>query len=298
VSSSIPSSALSSSAEPTVSVVIGSNAPQALEACLAALEPQRDGAEILVYEGEAAPRELQDRFPWARFVERRDALVPELWRDGINASTGEIVALTIAQMIPAENWLDSIRSGQAAFDVIGGAIEPGSDLRLVDWGEYFCRYGRDMLPFPGRDTIDLPGDNAAYKRTLLDQTSDLFREGFWEPVVHRRLKDEGIVLWQDPKILVRQGRSAGWRAFAAQRLRHGRAYGHQRSVEFTTGRTLLGIAASPLIPFVMTARVLQQVFRKRRHRLRAVGALPVILSFNAAWAVAEARGYVDVLRRR
>jgi hypothetical protein len=69
-------------------------------------------------------------------------------------------------------------------------------------------------------------------------------------------------------------------------------------VEFTTGRTVVGIFASPLIPFVMTARVLQQVFRKRRHRLRAVGALPVILSFNAAWAVAEARGYVDVLRRR
>jgi hypothetical protein len=117
-------------------------------------------------------------------------------------------------------------------------------------------------------------------------------------VVHRRLKDEGVALWQDPKILVRQGRSAGWRAFTAQRLRHGRAYGHQRGAEFTASRTLLGIAASPIIPFVMTARVLQEVFGKRRHRLRAVGALPVILSFNAAWAMAEARGYVDVLRWR
>jgi hypothetical protein len=289
---------LSSSAEPTVSVVIGSNAPEALGACLAALEPQRDGAEILVYEGQAAPRELQLRFPWARFVEHPGALVPELWREGIDASTGGIVVLTISQMVPAEDWLESIRSGHRTFDAIGGAIEPGQHLRLVDWGEYFCRYARDMLPFPGRDTVDLPGDNAAYKRTLLERTSDLFRDGFWEPVVHRRLKDEGVALWQDPKVLVRQGRSAGWRAFTGQRLRHGRAYGRQRGGAFSRNRALLGIAVSPIVPFMMTVRILQQVIQKRRHRLRAVAAVPVILSYNAAWAFAEARGYVDVLRRR
>src|SRR5712691_6737882 len=206
VSSSMPSSTSSSSAEPAVSVVIGSNAPQALEACLAALEPQRDGAEVLVCEGRTAPRDVRGRFPWARFVERPNALIPELWRDGIAASNGDIVVLTISQMIPAENWLESIRSAHRTFDVVGGAIEPGRRLRLVDWAEYFCRYARDMLPFSGRDTLDLPGDNAAYKRTLLERTSDLFGDGFWEPVIHRRLKDDGVALWQDPKVLVRQGR--------------------------------------------------------------------------------------------
>ncbi len=298
MSSSIPSSTSSSSAEPTVSVVIGSNAPQALQACLAALEPQRSGAEVLVYEGRPASSEVRGRFPWARFVEHPGALVPELWRDGIDASTGEIVVLTISPMVPAEDWLESIRSAHRSFDAIGGAIEPGHRLRLVDWGEYFCRYARDMLPFPGRDTVDLPGDNAAYKRTLLERTSDLFRDGFWEPVVHRRLKDEGVALWQDPKVLVRQGRSAGWRAFMGQRLRHGRAYGRQRGDAFSPSRALLGIAVSPIVPFMMTVRILQQVIRKRRHRLRAIAAVPVILSYNAAWGFAEARGYVDVLRRR
>jgi hypothetical protein len=298
VSSSNSPSNSRSSAEPAVSVVIGSNAPQALEACLAALEPQRDGAEILVYEGRNAPHDVLERFPWARFVERPNALVPELWRDGIDASTGEIVVLTISQMIPAENWLDSIRSAHRTFDVVGGAIEPGHRLRMVDWGEYFCRYARDMLPFSGRDTLDLPGDNAAYKRPVLERTNDLFRDGFWEPVVHRRLKNEGMALWQDPEVLVRQGRSAGWRAFAGQRLRHGRAYGRQRGEQYTRRRITLGIIASPIIPFVMTGRVLRQVIRKRRHRGRAILALPAIFSFNAAWAFAEAQGYVDLLRRR
>jgi hypothetical protein len=298
VSSSIPSSRSSSSPEPTISVVIGSNAPQAVEACLTSLEQQRDGAEILVYEGSNTPGAVRDRFPWARFVERPNALVPELWRDGIDASTGEIVVLTIAQMVPADNWLDSIRASHRTFDAVGGAIEPGRGLRLVDWGEYFCRYARDMLPFAGRDTIDLPGDNAAYKRPLLDRTSDLFRDGFWEPVVHRRLQREGVALWQDPGVVVRQGRSAGWRAFARQRLRHGRAYGQQRGESFTRVRALVGVAASPLIPFVMTARVVRLVLSKRRNRLRAILALPMIFSFNTVWAFAEARGYIDTMRKR
>jgi hypothetical protein len=298
VSSSIPSSTSSSSAEPTLSVVIGSNAPRALSACLEALEPQHDGTEVLVYEGLPSSAQVRERFPWARFVERPNALVPELWRDGIDDCTGEVVVLTISQMVPAEDWLDSIRTAQRQFDAIGGAIEPGNRLRLVDWAEYFCRYARDMLPFAGRETVDLPGDNAAYKRALLDETRDLFRDGFWEPVVHRHLEAQGVTLWQDPAVVVRQGRSAGWRAFAGQRLRHGRAYGRQRGEDFTRNRALIGIAASPLIPILMTVRVLKQVSRKRRNRLRALMAAPAIFWFNAVWAFAESRGYLDVARGR
>jgi hypothetical protein len=298
VSSSIPSPRSSSSAEPTLSVVIGSNAPQALSACLEALEPQHDGNEILVYEGLPSSEQVRQRFPWARFVERPNALVPELWRDGIDASTGDVVVLTISQMVPAEDWLDSIRTAQRRFGAIGGAIEPGDRLRLVDWAEYFCRYARDMLPFAGRETVDLPGDNAAYKRALLDATKDLFRDGFWEPVVHHRLEAQGVTLWQDPAVVVHQGRSAGWRAFADQRLRHGRAYGHQRGEAFTRNRALIGIAASPLIPFLMTLRVLKLVFHKRRNRRRALMAAPAIFWFNAVWAFAESRGYLDVARGR
>ena len=125
----MPSSTSSSSADarPTVSVVIGSNAPpEALEACLAALEPQRDGAEVLVYEGRTSPPALRERFPWARFAERPGALVPELWRDGIDESAGEIVALTIAPMVPAPDWLLTIRDQHLRYDAVAGAIDPGS----------------------------------------------------------------------------------------------------------------------------------------------------------------------------
>ncbi len=286
-------------AAPTVSIVIGSNAPPAaLERCLAALEPQRDGAEVLVCTAVVAPAELRERFSWARFLERSGALVPELWRDGIDAASGDVIALTIAQMAPAEDWVATIRRQLSKHEAVGGAIEPADGLRLSDWAEYFVRYSRDMLPFVCHECTEIPGDNAAYRRSLLDRTTDLFRDGFWEPVVNRRLASDGVVLWHTPALVVRHGRSSGWTAFVRQRLTHGRAYGRQRGAWFTRRRNLVGVVGAPLVVVVMTARLLRDVLTRQRHRREVVAALPVITSFNVAWAIGEARGHVDVLRQR
>jgi hypothetical protein len=290
---------MSAGSEPTVTVVIGSNAPpEQLAACLAALEPQRAGVEVLVREGQPSPAHLRERFSWADVALAPDQLVPEHWRDGIDDASGEIVALTIAQMIPAPDWIATIRRLHAEHDVVGGAIEPGRDLRLVDWAEYFCRYSRDMPPFEANGNVELAGDNAAYKRALLEGIADTYREGFWEPVSHRRLAADGIQLWHDPSLVVSQGRSAGFGAFARQRLAHGRRYGHQRGAHFSKARNLVGVLAAPLVPGLMTLRVLRQVFSKGRYRARAVLAFPVIVAYNSIWAFAEALGHADMIRRR
>jgi hypothetical protein len=281
----------------SVTVVIGTSRPgRSLEACLDALAPQVDDrVEVLVCESAASDGRVRERFPWATFVVAPGELVPALWREGIDRASGDIVALTIAQMEPAENWIATIREEQSRASVVGGAIEPGARLRICDWAEYFCRYARDMLPFEGRQNVDLPGDNAAYRRAVIQRHSELYRDGFWEPVVHHHLAGEGIVCWHSPALVVRQGRSFGWRAFVRQRLAHGRKYGHQRGVNFSQGRNLAGVLGAPLVPFLMTYRVLRQVMSKRSRRLRALVALPVIFSFNLAWAWAEARGHLDMV---
>ncbi|HZR95376.1 MAG TPA: hypothetical protein VFA56_06755, partial [Gaiellaceae bacterium] len=224
-------------------------------------------------------------------------LVPELWRDGIDASTGDIVALTISPMVPAPDWLAKIKEEHASHDVVGGAIDPGEGLSLADWAEYFCRYAREMRPFAARESDDVAGDNATYKRSLLERTRDEYRDGFWENVLHRRLRREAVPLWHTPNVVVYQGRSAGAAAFVQQRLRHGRLYGHQRGSNFSRARNAVGVAAAPLVPFLMTARVLQQVFARRRYRARVLAALPLVFAFNVVWAAAEAAGHVDMLRR-
>jgi hypothetical protein len=284
----------------SVAVVIGASEPgQSLHDCLIALEPQRDDqVEVIVCEARPSSAAARERFPWAQFVELSGALVPMLWRDGIDRATGEIVVLTIAQMEPAPDWIAAIREQQQHAGAVGGAIEPGSRLRIQDWAEYFCRYARDMLPFEPRESTDLAGDNAAYRRELLEHNRELYRDGFWEPDIHRKLKADGVLCWHSPALVVRQGRSFGWRAFVRQRLHHGRAYGHQRGVRFSKMRNLIGVLASPLVPFLMTYRVVHEVRSRRRLGMRLLLALPMIFLFNLAWACAEALGHLDMVLGR
>jgi hypothetical protein len=292
------SSSSSRGTKPSVSVVVGSTSPPAsVAACLSALEPQRDGADVLVCEAAAAP-ELRERFPWATFIERPAATVPELWRDGIDGSEGAIVALTIGCMQPAPDWLSNVREQQRHHRVVAGAIEPGPNLRAADWAEYFCRYAPDMLPFEAHDCPELPGDNSAYRRELLLDTRALYRDGFWEPVVNRRLVEAGETLWHTPELVVRQGRSAGMRAFARQRLVHGAAHGRQRGARFGIARNVVGVLAAPLVPALLTGRMLRAVLARRRLRARMLAVVALIFLFNVAWAAGEAAGHAQALRRR
>ena len=289
-----------SSTDVTLSVVVGSNgAPGSIETFLDTLGPQLDDeVEVLVCEPDASADDVRGRHPAVRFLDRPGALVPELWRDGIDAAEGKFVVLTISPMRPASDWLATVRRLSLEADAVGGAIDPADDLRVRDWAEYFCRYARDMRPFEPHACADLPGDNAVYAMAALAPIRDVYRSGFWEPVVHRALLDRSRRLLHDPSLVVYQGRSAGIGAFARQRLRHGRLYGHQRGSGFSPTRNALGVIGAPLVPFLMTYRVIGQVAAKRRHGRAALTALPLIFFFNAVWAVAEARGHLEELTQR
>jgi hypothetical protein len=284
--------------EPTLSIVVGSNgAPGSVEACLGALAGQVEGAEVIVCEPAPSPPEVQGAFPFARFLDRPGALVPELWRDGIDASSAGLVALTISPMRPAADWVERLRERLAEDEVVAGAIEPGDGLRTVDWAEYFCRYARDMLPFARHENPEIPGDNCAYRRELLERTRALYRDGFWEPEVNRALRAQGVRLWHDPAVVVRHGRSAGLSAFLRQRLEHGRAYGRQRGARFGGARNVVGVALAFAVPFVLVRRTVREVASRGRLRGRLLVSLPLLFLFDAAWAAGEALGHLDTLRR-
>ena len=154
-----------------------------------------------------------------------------------------------------------------------------------------------MRPFTARSNPDLPGDNVAFSRRRLDEIAPALETGYWEPVAHPVLEARGVTLWHTPELVVGMGRSAGFAAFARQRLEHGRRYGHQRGEHFSRARNMVGVLGAPAVPAVMTLRVLQQVFGKGRFRARAIASLPAIVAYNVIWAYAEARGHLDMLRR-
>lgn len=286
-----------STQQPALSVVVGCvGDATCAAACLEALAGQIDDTEVLVLAPCAVPSALQARFPQARFHERPGALVPELWRDGIDLARGRIVALTISPMVPAPDWVATALREAELHGVVAGAIDPLDGLPFGDLAECLCRYARDMTPFEPRESPHIPGDNCVYKRELLEGTRALWADGFWEPVVNDGLAQQGVALRQDPALRVHQGRSAGSAAFVRQRLVHGRAHGRQRGAGFGAPRNLVGILAAPVVPLVLLLRMYRELASRGRLDARAIAALPWLAAYDVAWAVGEARGHLDALR--
>src|SRR2546427_4459389 len=141
----------------SISVVVAAhNARASVAECLTALTPQWSAAnaEIIVVDNstDGTTEIIRERFPQLRLcLASPSALIPELWATGIRESRGDIVAITTAHCVPAQDWLRHIgKAHEAPLPAIGGAVENEASAGIVDWAVYFCRYSPYMLPLQER----------------------------------------------------------------------------------------------------------------------------------------------------
>lgn len=265
--------------------------------CLASLANQNwDGAleVILVGSSPETTRVIEKRFPEVTVVETPDLLLtPKLWALGAQRASGDVIAFTTSDFIPDERWAsEQMREHQTGCAAVGGAIENALPASLVQWAVYFCRYSGFMLPFSARQVEQVAGDNASYKRWVLEEYADLVKDGFWENVVNARLCREGHALALSPQVRVEHRSSFSVRAFSEQRFHHGRMLGAQRAAAFPLAKRVAYAALSPLIPALFFRKIAGQVFEKKRNRWALAMAAPVILWFLAFWSAGEFLGYV------
>ena len=284
-------------AEPSLSVVVAAWEDDAgLVECLESLAAQHeDGTEVIVVSSAPCAAALKDRFAGVAWVEAaRDLSVPALWRLGMERAGKDVVALTTAHFTPAADWVPVIRRSHSRLEspAIGGPIEPPEDGGVVAWATYFLRYSAYVPGAREESRQDLAGDNASYKRAAVLSAPDLLRDGFWEQEFHRRLLRAGATLTFVPQMRVRQSGSFGFRPFLLQRFQHGRRFGLTRLRDRGPWTRALYVAASPLVPAIVLAKVTARVVGNGKHLGRFVAALPVLACFVVAWAAGEAAGYL------
>lgn len=283
-----------SDASLTVVVAVRS-ADGSSSSCLDALEAQLEPTVRVIVVGD--DRGQLER-AWVDGIEEEDRPVPELWAVGIAAAETELVALLAGTVVPATDWVAlTLRAHGDGTPVIGGPIEPGDDFGYTDWAVYFCRYTPYLRPIHDPD-LEVPGDNASYRAEILQRYADAYAEGFWEPFVHARMRADGheVSVRSERIVRARGGQRAS--AFCRQRFEHGRTHGALRSAAAPRSSVWLGVASTPLVPLVMTARVFAAVFARRRLRARLLLATPLLVVFYSCWAAGEALGRLDVLRHR
>ena len=281
-------------AAPALSVIIASLSGSAyLDACLAALTQQEGdiATEIIVaHPSDPAVADLvRQKYPAVRLI----ALPPprtlaELRAAGLDAASGDIVALTEDHCVPSPDWfvlLLALHQAQPAA-AIGGAVDNAATERLVDRFVYAYEYGPFTSPAAHGPVEVLPGPNVSYKRVALQSLRQVWPQGFDEGRFHDTLRSAGFVLWSEPALRVWHKKHFTLLAFLRERFHYSRWFAGRR---ITGPHRLLYLAATPFLPLLLTVRVV-----RRRGRV-SPWWLFLPFAWLASWvaAVGEMVGYLS-----
>ena len=282
-----------------ISVVIGTkNANRSIEACLKSLLAQTETvkAEIIVADAstDGTAELVAAEFPTITlFQNKPDLLVPQLWKQGLDAAQAPVVAFTIGQCVPVSDWLvQALKALDKTAVAVGGPLHGPEHGGNIDWALYFSRYSRFLPGSPARSIDDIAGDNAAYKVAALQQCRPEWQTGFWENMVNARLVANGQTLLWAPEMAVTFRAAEKLSDIVRTRFRHGRNYGSTR-LGNTLPKRVVRFFASPLLVPVLLSRIYRRVKEQQPDWLpRFWRSLPGLMVILLAWSTGEASGYL------
>ncbi len=263
---------------------------------------------VLPYDSSVtAVAELAADYPEVRFLDLGE-IVPERPVDtaagqhelydrrraaGLAAAKGDLVAILEDRGAPSPDWARTMvrLHGRLPHGVIGGAIEcaPGDTL---NWAFYVCDFGRYGLPFESGPVTWVSDVNVAYKRAIVDETRELWKERFREPIVHWALLERGETLYLSSEAVVEHQRpSTTLGVLLPERFHWGRLFGHIRATHMGPLRRAAYALAGPLIPPMLLVR--HGLTQRRKGKLaRYLRAAPLAAILLVAWTAGEVWGTV------
>jgi hypothetical protein len=220
--------------------------------------------------------------------------VPQLRAHGVRAARGRLVAISEDHCDFSPNWPRVLarQLDDSSVGAVGGSVANGRRDSLVDWAIYLSRYAAMMPPNPRGPTESLPGNNACYRRDLLEANRPLYENGFWEHEFHQHLLRQGLKLFQEPAAVVTHRKPYRLGPYCALRFRHGRCFGGMIRKSERLAALAVRVLFSPLIPFLQALRSARVVMAKRIHRKEYCLALPLLIVCYAAWTAGEVAGYL------
>ena len=211
---------------------------------------------------------------------------------GLAAATGDLVAILEDRGAPRADWARSVvRLHEQPYGVVGGAIEcaPGD---LLNWAFYVCDFGRYGLPFESSPATWVSDVNVTYKRAVIDETRELWRDRFREPVVHWALIEKGEVLYLSSEPVVEHKRpSTTLGVLLPERFHWGRLFGHIRAVHMgPLKRAVYSLAGLVIPPLLLVRHGVTQLRKGNFGRyLLAAPYAAVLLVF---WTAGEVWGTI------
>jgi len=164
--------------------------------------------------------------------------------------------------------------------------------RLRDWVVYFCEYNNYFPPWQEGESHDLGSANIAYSRAVLLKYKDLLGIGYWEVGLLPRLVADGVKFRPAPAMVVYHGGPFNYGYYLQQRYWFSRAFAGVRSRTLPASRKMAYFLASPVVPFLLLARMAQRVWRQHCHFEKFVQSLPLLIPALIVYVAGEFVGYL------
>jgi hypothetical protein len=175
---------------------------------------------------------------------------------------------------------------------LGGAVECGSD-RLLNRAVYYCDFGRYQNPVPEGPAEFVSDSSVVYRREALEAIRDEWAGDYREHTVHRALVGRGLQIWLTPRVAAWQTRGTLTLGEALrERYVWGRSFAGIRVAAAPSGRRLIYAGLTPLLPIVLTHRLVHKALSRPGRLGEFLVALPYIALLNTTWAWGEFVGYI------
>lgn len=220
-----------------------------------------------------------------RLYDRRRAI-------GLRLSKGRIIAMTEDHARPADDWVRQILAAhEQPYEVIGGAVENGID-RPLNRALYYCDFGRYGRPFEPAEVSFVSDVNLAYKRAVLEETCEVWRELYQETTVHWAMLSRGNKLYLDDRPVVFQKRpNLRFSDAIKERVSWGRVFAETRTDRLLAFHRFLFCLGTVFLPLVMSGRVFGHMRRQRQTTTAICSTLPIVFVLLIGWAAGEFLGY-------
>jgi hypothetical protein len=215
----------------------------------------------------------------------------QLRAHGVAAARGEVVALIEDIGLAHPSWCARVvEAHRAPVAAVGGAVENAGD-RPVNWALYFIDFGQFENPVPEGDTLIAADANVSYKRSALASIRSVWSDVFSEHAVNRALRSRGDRIILSSRVITYQNRGSVELVTALrERFVWGWSFGAQRRLSGLS--RVVWTLASPVLPFLILARLFARAATRRRLTGRFLKAFPLMALMAAAWCLGETVAYL------
>jgi hypothetical protein len=279
-----------------------------LSRCLNSLYAQIDPPEfeiIVPYPSQVASiNQLVGRYPKVKFVPIHDLKTyrligashehhDELRARGIAIAKGEIIALIEEVSTVDERWsMNLVQEHLKEYAGVGGAIENGID-RPLNWGVYFCDFGRYQNPVVAGETSMASDANISYKAAPLMAIKHIWQGFYREPEINWSLRSNGQKIVLSPDIVLTQYRSdLKLRNALKERYIWGRSYAALRIKHSGLIKRIAFFILAPFLTLILTYRMAANVIKKGRNGDKFIQAFPLVVLLLVFWSYGEMIGYL------